>query len=341
MKQTRRRFLQFSLAAGALSTLSGAALIPQNNQNSSERPVGFMLNTLGFSVFQDEVKKNFRVYHDQQQAFADLKAGKLGCLISSSEYLALSQPVFSLFDSIPNDMDLAKKWDWVQQNYGLIQRHYSRLGLSSEVLGLTNPIGVRLSKVNATELATWQDSTTPLRIGAQQARSLWFSSMGFDVQGGRYKDNLGSQLELLRSDRLDITEAFSPSTFMKLIEKKKASGRIQDDFYQNQNVFIDRHSRSANMVEVIYAAQPAADNALLLNQVAVLKQQMQAILLQNQEMQNEILKDLSAKYNWKVHEIPVAIQDKLQKYKGHYLRALTQQYPDFNALISSYRQYGA
>lgn len=332
--------MQFSLAAGALGTLSGAALIPRNNKNSSELPVGFMLNTLGFSVFQDEVSKKFRVYHDQQQAFADLKAGKLGCLISSSEYLALSQPVFSLFDSIPNDMSPDKKWSWVQQNYGLIQKYYSSLGLSSEALGLTNSTGVRLSKVNAAELAKWQNLSSPVRIGAPQARALWFSSMGFDVQGGKYKDNLGSQLELLRSDRLDITEAFSPSTFMKLIEKKKAAGRIQEDFYQNQNVFVDRHSRSANMVEVIYVKDSTLDESQLSRHIAELKHQVQALLMQNQQMQNEILQDLSAKYNWKVHEIPVAIQDKLQKFKGHYLRALTQQYPNFNELIHSYRQYG-
>jgi hypothetical protein len=331
MKTNRRTFIQSSAAIGsvglvgfngALASLFGTASIPR---------FAFMSHAFGYSTIRKSRDENFPIYTDLVSALRDLKNNKYDYLLSSSDYASFYNPTLAVFGSLPGDASSPEKWAWVQQNYIAVKQMFGKLGFEADPVGLINPLAVRLSNLNASELEGWAaDPTKKLRIGTTSKRSKWFSCMGFQTFNGPHHNTLRYQIELLSLNRLDMTEAFSPSFFLQSIENNLNSGRVPSDFIQGKNLFTDDTSRSSGLIEIISTNR----NRKIDDQVMAL---FRNIIAEDHSLQKLAFQYLKKQYSLTENSgLPDSLNKKLERYKLVYLREIQDQSPESKSLIESY-----
>jgi hypothetical protein len=265
---------------------------------------------------------------------SDLKNNKYDYLLSSSDYSSYYNPSLAVFGSLPADASSPEKWAWIQQNYIPVKQMFGKLGFESEPVGLINPLAIRLANLNASEIEGWSaNPTKKLRIGTTSQRSKWFSCMGFQTFNGPHHNTLRYQIELLSLNRLDMTEAFSPSFFLQSIENNINSGRVSSDFIQGKNLFTDSTSRSSGLIEIISVSgrKRKADES---KQVMAL---FRDIISEDGDLQNLAFQYLKKQYSLIENTgLPDSLNKKLERYKLVYLKEIQNQAPESKSLIESY-----
>lgn len=336
MNITRRQFLGSTAvvtAGGALTALTFS--VPQCLV-SSEKRLGFMAQAFAFSVFKEDIQRHHTVYTDFVGALNDLRTGKIDYLVSSSDYLAMYNPAFSLFGSLPLDPVASQKWKWVQTHYPALQKYYQGLGFQSQALGLMHPLALRLSRLSPADLNNWRESDRKIRVASTARRSAWFECLGFEVLNGKYHDRLSYQLELIDRGRLDLTESFSPWAFIPSIEHNIRNRGIAPEAHRGQTVFLDDTTRSAHLIELIQFPAKAGSE----DKTREVAEHLRRVITDDDATQQKIFTEFVATQQLQVHQgLPEQLKLKMRKYKQHYLARIEEKYSAASALVHDYRKF--
>jgi hypothetical protein len=317
----------------AMSVSGVAATIPTifTNFLIENGRTGVMVDLFRLAGVENLLINQPNNFQDLDKALASLKNKEIDVLITSPFYLIKSNPDLSLMGHFPMDLSHDLKKQWVQDNYKHVNDVYSKMGLSSQYVGMMSSQMVRMTNLNEEQLANYE--TTKPVIGANGQRALWYEKVGFKPVNGVNEDKAHYQVIMLRDNRINITEAHSPLLLLNSIQHN--TRRIQMDFYHKHNIISDNKTRRGLSLEVVYHADsnPEKVRAAIekVNEYLAFEQkaQVEAFAMLQQLFKKNIISNL-----------PESALNKLADCKKSYLDVLSSHSSVAAKLTASYKAIG-
>lgn len=350
----RRRFIKNGvLTAGMLGVAPVAGLCQESAK------VGVMVNLFKNTGSEPSVLNHLRKYTSYKAAYADLQAGKIDALVSSTHFLLYDQEQFSLFGSFPEHyLQNEDKAAWIKSHYDDVADMHAANGIAAEYVGSLSPLHVRFMRISHDQLSNWKDLGFKVKIGTGGIRTTWFESLGFEPHHGSFKSMTDKQLVNLHSGRLHVTDAFAPALFLnamhflKTIENndkwelkqivenaRSSSGKLTSEEFKSLKEFHivrDQYSKGSIPLEILCRKDR---KPVVSAQLKELRGNLNNFISDDRRFQQEILNIFVDQFKITYHDnLPATLSNELVKCTDAYLDVLSEYSSPLAAkLVNSYR----